>query len=133
MITWRKRIEFWIPKATNTHSQYVIRIAFPQHNGCKNAPQCCVIRTAPLVARYENKPKRSLQIKYVMLCYVMLRYVTLHVTCYMLCYMLYIMLRYIFYVICYMLYVTCYMCYKLYMLYVMLYVMFCYVMLCYVC
>jgi hypothetical protein len=26
---WRMRIECWIPKATNTHSQYVILIAFP--------------------------------------------------------------------------------------------------------
>ena len=26
---WRMRIAFWIPKATNTHSQYVILIAFP--------------------------------------------------------------------------------------------------------
>ena len=26
---WRMRIACWIPKATNTHSQYVIVIAFP--------------------------------------------------------------------------------------------------------
>jgi hypothetical protein len=25
---WRKRIACWIPKATNTHSEYVILIAF---------------------------------------------------------------------------------------------------------
>jgi hypothetical protein len=32
MTTWRMRIACWIPKATNTHSQYVILIAFPlQH------------------------------------------------------------------------------------------------------
>jgi len=29
MTIWRMRIAFWIPKATNTHSQYVILIAFP--------------------------------------------------------------------------------------------------------
>jgi hypothetical protein len=29
MIIWRMRITFWVPKATNTHSEYVIRIAFP--------------------------------------------------------------------------------------------------------
>jgi hypothetical protein len=29
MRTWRIRIAFWIPKATNTHSQYVILTAFP--------------------------------------------------------------------------------------------------------
>jgi len=26
---WRMRIAFWIPKATNTHSEYVIFIVFP--------------------------------------------------------------------------------------------------------
>jgi hypothetical protein len=29
LITWRMRIACWIPKATNTHSEYVILIAFP--------------------------------------------------------------------------------------------------------
>ena len=29
MTVWRIRIAYWIPKATNTHSKYVIRIAFP--------------------------------------------------------------------------------------------------------
>jgi hypothetical protein len=29
MTIWRKRIPCWIPKATNTHSEYVILIAFP--------------------------------------------------------------------------------------------------------
>ena len=29
MTVWRMRIACWIPKATNTHSQYVILIAFP--------------------------------------------------------------------------------------------------------
>jgi len=28
MTIWRMRIECWIPKATNTHSKYVILIAF---------------------------------------------------------------------------------------------------------
>ena len=26
---WRMRVACWIPKATNTHSEYVILIAFP--------------------------------------------------------------------------------------------------------
>jgi hypothetical protein len=30
MTIWRMRIACWIPKATNTHSQYVILIAFAQ-------------------------------------------------------------------------------------------------------
>ena len=29
MTIWRMRIACWITKATNTHSQYVILIAFP--------------------------------------------------------------------------------------------------------
>ena len=29
MTIWRMRIEFWITKAKNTHSEYVILIAFP--------------------------------------------------------------------------------------------------------
>ena len=29
MTIWRMRIVWWIPKATNTHSQYVILNAFP--------------------------------------------------------------------------------------------------------
>ena len=29
MILWRMRIACWIPKATNTHSEYVIIIEFP--------------------------------------------------------------------------------------------------------
>jgi len=30
MTIWRMRIPCWIPKTTNTHSQYVTLIAFPQ-------------------------------------------------------------------------------------------------------
>jgi hypothetical protein len=30
MTIWRMRIACWIPKATDTHSEYVIRIAVPQ-------------------------------------------------------------------------------------------------------
>jgi len=29
MTIWRMRIACWIPKATNTHSEYVTLIAFP--------------------------------------------------------------------------------------------------------
>jgi hypothetical protein len=29
MIMWRMCIAWWIPNATNTHSEYVILIAFP--------------------------------------------------------------------------------------------------------
>ena len=30
MTIWRMRIACWIPKATNTHPEYVLLIAFPQ-------------------------------------------------------------------------------------------------------
>jgi len=29
MTMWRMRIVCWVPKATNTHSEYVVLIAFP--------------------------------------------------------------------------------------------------------
>jgi len=29
MTIWRMRIERWVPKAANTHSQFIINIAFP--------------------------------------------------------------------------------------------------------
>jgi hypothetical protein len=32
MIVWRMRIPYRIPKATNTHSEYVIPIAYPRQN-----------------------------------------------------------------------------------------------------
>ena len=32
MTIWRMRIEYWIPKATNTDSEYLIPIAFPQQH-----------------------------------------------------------------------------------------------------
>jgi len=41
----RMRIACRIPKAKNTHSEYVILIAFNCNSGCTNAPQCYVIRT----------------------------------------------------------------------------------------
>jgi len=30
MTIWRMRIACWIPKATNTHPEYIIHIAFPK-------------------------------------------------------------------------------------------------------
>jgi hypothetical protein len=45
MTIWRMRITCWITKATNTHSDYVILIAFPRQ-------QCYVIRALPVLFRY---------------------------------------------------------------------------------
>ena len=47
VVIWRMRIVCWMPKATNTHSEYVILIAFHCSNFCTNAPQCYVIRMLP--------------------------------------------------------------------------------------
>jgi len=44
------KIACWIPKATNTHSQYVILIAFPLQKWLKErAPQRYVICTLPVL------------------------------------------------------------------------------------
>jgi hypothetical protein len=39
MTIWRMHIACWIPKATETHSQYVILIVFHGNNGYANEPQ----------------------------------------------------------------------------------------------
>ena len=36
---WRMRIACWIPKATNTFSEYVTLLLFQYNNCCTNAPQ----------------------------------------------------------------------------------------------
>ena len=41
----RMRFAFWISKATDTHSEYVICIAFPLQQWLHAAPGCYVIRT----------------------------------------------------------------------------------------
>ena len=38
MTVWRMRSTCWIPKATNTHPQYIILILFHCDIGCMNAP-----------------------------------------------------------------------------------------------
>ena len=51
MTIWLMRIAYWIPKAINTHSEYVTHFFFPPHcnNGRTNAPQFYVIRTFPVL------------------------------------------------------------------------------------
>jgi hypothetical protein len=61
MTIWRMRIAWWIPKATNTHSEYIryercdiylLQLGFHpveysyRNNGYANAPQCYVPRTS---------------------------------------------------------------------------------------
>jgi hypothetical protein len=46
MTVWCMCIVYWIPKATHTHSDYVILIAFStMTSGCMNIPHCYVIHT----------------------------------------------------------------------------------------
>ena len=42
MTIWRMRIACWIPKAIDTHSEFVTLI-FHCNSGCTNAPQCNII------------------------------------------------------------------------------------------
>jgi hypothetical protein len=42
LTTRRMRIAWRVSKAADTHSEYVIVIAFPLNNGYVNAPQCYV-------------------------------------------------------------------------------------------
>ena len=44
----RSQVTCWIRKATNRHSEYVIPLLHC-NNGRTNAPQCYVIRTAPVL------------------------------------------------------------------------------------
>ena len=43
------RFAYWITKATNTHLEYVILIAFRCNNGYANATHCYVIRKLPVL------------------------------------------------------------------------------------
>ena len=44
MKIWRMHTAYWIPKATNTHSEYVILLFFC-NNGNTNAHHCYIVRT----------------------------------------------------------------------------------------
>jgi hypothetical protein len=48
MAVRRMRFACWIPKCTNRHSEYVIRIALHGNGVCTNASQCHVIGTLSL-------------------------------------------------------------------------------------
>ena len=42
MAIWRMRIVCWLPKATNTYSEYYRLLLLQGNNGFTNAPQCYV-------------------------------------------------------------------------------------------
>jgi len=39
MTIWRMYVAYWISKATNTHSEYVVLVTFHCNSGYTNAPQ----------------------------------------------------------------------------------------------
>ena len=74
MAIWRMRIAWWIPKATDTHSQYVILNAFyySHNNGCTNVPQYYVI---------QGDQKFCVHLKFTIHAGVQRRLITLYVHC----------------------------------------------------
>jgi hypothetical protein len=48
MTIWRMRVAYWKRKATNTHSQYGILIAFPLQPWLQEHASCHVTRTLPV-------------------------------------------------------------------------------------
>jgi hypothetical protein len=53
-IIWCMHFACCTTKATNTHSEYVILIAFHGDNGYIGAPQCYVIHVLPVLFEYET-------------------------------------------------------------------------------
>jgi hypothetical protein len=50
----RMRFACWITKATDTHSEYVILIAFDGNSGYANAPQCYVGEEKSLASAHDS-------------------------------------------------------------------------------
>jgi len=55
-IIWRMSLAYWIPKATNTHSEYVI-LLLHCNIGCTYAPKCYVVRTSPVFLQPEDRDR----------------------------------------------------------------------------
>ena len=53
-ITRRMRIACWAPKATNTHSEYVILIAFPLQQWLQESPSSYVTRTLSVLFSFNK-------------------------------------------------------------------------------
>ena len=49
MTIWRMRFACWIPKATNTHSECVILIAFPRQQWLRERASVLRLRTLPVL------------------------------------------------------------------------------------
>ena len=56
-IKQRMRFACWIPKATDTHSEYVILIAFHGNSRCANVPHCHYTYITSLVINRKAFPR----------------------------------------------------------------------------
>jgi len=52
MTIWHICIACWISKATNTHSEYVILVAFPLQQWLMHVSQCYVVHTLHVLSNY---------------------------------------------------------------------------------
>jgi hypothetical protein len=53
---WHMRIAWWITKATNTHSEYVILIAFPLQQWLDERASIYVTRSLPVLSLQHRHP-----------------------------------------------------------------------------
>ena len=54
MTIWCVRIARWVPKATNTHSEYVIHVAFPQQQWLCERASTLGYSTSPVLCLLQN-------------------------------------------------------------------------------
>jgi len=54
MAIWRMRIAFWVPTATDAHSEYAILIDFPLQQWLNERASCYVIRRLPVLCCTES-------------------------------------------------------------------------------
>jgi hypothetical protein len=52
-------ITYWITKAADTHSEYVILIAFPRHKGYAKAPHFYVYTYFPVLVGFRKEMKKK--------------------------------------------------------------------------
>jgi hypothetical protein len=68
-ITRRIYFSCWVSKATDTQSEYVIRIAFPLQKLLREAPQCYVILT--LLVLFITYSVLSFSLEFIFLSFLM--------------------------------------------------------------
>ena len=58
MTIWRMHIVFWVPKATNTHSEYVILIDFPLQQWFHNCASVFPYTYIAILFNFDNRRGR---------------------------------------------------------------------------